>query len=473
MDERSTTLSEVTRRLPPEWQDDLLPAIQEKVRASRRKVIVLDDDPTGTQTVHAVPVLTGWPVEQIAEELKAPSPAVYLLTNSRSMPLRQAQALNQETGEKIVAACQQSGVGAVVASRSDSTLRGHFPGEVEALARGLGRAFDAWLIVPFFIEGGRYTIDDVHYVAESGGEQLVPAGLTEFARDKSFGYHSSNLREWVEEKTGGRLPAKTVHSISLETLRRGGPEAVARQLLRLPKGAVCVANAAGYRDLEVLVLGLLEAEAAGMRILYRCAASFVRVRAGIAPRPLLAPEELGLSERGAGLVIAGSYVPKTSAQLETLFQKTGITQVEISVPRLLNEVTCEKEISLAALAANEILSAERDCALFTSRDLISTADAEKNLAIGQIISNSLVAILRRVETRPRYLLAKGGITSSVIASDGLGIRRAQVLGQALPGVPVWQSGPESRWPGLAYIVFPGNVGGADALARIVDGWRRK
>jgi uncharacterized protein YgbK (DUF1537 family) len=469
MDERSTNLNEINDRLPPEWHDDLLPAIQEKVRASGRKVIVLDDDPTGTQTVHSVPVLTGWPVEQLAEELRAGSPALYLLTNSRGMPLRRAQALNEETGARIAQACRQSGVSAVVASRSDSTLRGHFPGEVEALARGLGEAFDAWLLVPFFIEGGRYTIEDVHYVAE--GDRLVPAGQTEFARDKTFGYHASNLREWVEEKTGGRIPAGEVDSVSLDTLRRGGPEAVTRQLLGLPKGAVCIANAAGYRDLEVLVLGLLEAEAAGMRCLYRCASSFVRVRAGIAPRPLLAPEELRLPQRGAGLVIAGSYVPKTSAQLETLFQQTAIAQVEVSVPRLLDGSTRGEEISRAARAANENLAAEQDCALFTSRDLVSTQDAEENLAIGQVVSDSLVAIVRGIETRPRYLLAKGGITSSVVASEGLGIRRAWVLGQALPGVPVWQSGPESRWPGLAAIIFPGNVGGADALARVVEAWR--
>jgi uncharacterized protein YgbK (DUF1537 family) len=77
-----------------------------------------------------------------------------------------------------------------------------------------------------------------------------------------------------------------------------------------------------------------------------------------------------------------------------------------------------------------------------------------------------VAIVRQLERRPRYLLAKGGITSSDIATRGLGIRRALVLGQILPGVPVWQSGPESRFPGMPYIVFPGNVGGVEALAEV-------
>jgi len=42
-----------------------------------------------------------------------------------------------------------------------------------------------------------------------------------------------------------------------------------------------------------------------------------------------------------------------------------------------------------------------------------------------------------------------------------------VLGQILPGVPVWKLGAESRFPNLAYIVFPGNVGDAHSLADVV------
>ncbi len=82
-------------------------------------------------------------------------------------------------------------------SRSDSTLRGHYPGEVDALAEGLGQRFDATLIIPFFLEGGRYTPNDIHYVAE--GDALIPAE-TPFARDAAFGYRSSDLRDWVDER---------------------------------------------------------------------------------------------------------------------------------------------------------------------------------------------------------------------------------------------------------------------------------
>ncbi|KAL4396929.1 hypothetical protein AHAS_Ahas01G0141000 [Arachis hypogaea] len=49
---------------------------------------------------------------------------------------------------------------------------------------------------------------------------------TEFAKDVAFGYKSSNLHDWVEEKTGGRIPASTVASVSIKLLRKGVPDAV-------------------------------------------------------------------------------------------------------------------------------------------------------------------------------------------------------------------------------------------------------
>jgi uncharacterized protein YgbK (DUF1537 family) len=453
--------------LPPEWPEDLLPAIQQQVRASDRTVIVLDDDPTGTQTVHGVRVRSDWPVERLVEEFMAGSPALYLLTNSRSLAQDSAAALNREIGENLSAASRIAKRDFAVISRSDSTLRGHFPREVTALAESLGQshAFDAWVLVPFFLEGGRYTIDDVHYVAEN--ERLVPAGETQFARDKAFGYQSSNLRAWVEEKTGGKISADRVASISISSLRQGGPREVTRQLLGLPRGAVCIANAASYRDLEVLVLGLLSAEAQGRRYLYRTAASFVRVRAGIAPRPLLSRADLHLPAQGAGLVIAGSYVARTTAQIDALLRETGICRVEVQVNALLDQSTREAELARSGQAANRLLAAGHDVLIYTSRELISTADAEGSLAIGRVVSEGLVSLVRGLETRPRYLLAKGGITSSDIATRGLGIHRALVLGQILPGVPVWQAGPESRFPGLDVIIFPGNVGEPDAMVQIV------
>lgn len=449
-------------RLPPEWPEDLLPAIRKTLSVDGRVLVVLDDDPTGTQTVHGIPVLTVWDIGSIVQELRAGYPAFFILTNSRAMTEPQARALNREIGTNLYEASQQAGVGVSVVSRSDSTLRGHYPTETDALAGTLGQQFDATLIIPFFLEGGRYTLDNVHYVAEEG--HLIPAARTPFARDAVFGYQSSDLRQWVEEKTDGRVRACDVISLSLDTLRLGGSEAAKECLHGLHNNTVCVVNAASYRDMEVLSLALLEAEAAGKRFLYRTAASFVRTRAGIGAADLLTAADLGL-HKGGGLFVVGSYVPKTSSQLSALLE-TDIDRAEINVPRLLNEATRQQEIRACASALHTSLEAGRDVALYTSRAPVIVPNAGDNLAIGQSISRALVALVKGLQCRPRYIVAKGGITASDTATGGLGIRRALVRGQMLPGVPVWEAGVESRFPGTPLIVFPGNVGDTDSLAQM-------
>jgi uncharacterized protein YgbK (DUF1537 family) len=459
-------LQEQLASLPPEWPIDLLPVIQSHVAASRRKVVVLDDDPTGTQTVHGIPVLTTWSVDALLSELRSAHPAFYILTNSRSLPLEEAQALNRQIGTNLRQAAVQCGVDIEVISRSDSTLRGHFPGEVDALASALGLEKHPYLIVPFFLEGGRYTIENVHYVAE--GEQLIPAARTAYAQDIVFGYSNSNLQAWVEEKTIGRIPAGRVNAIHIDTLRRKGPEAVERILSSLEKGSACVVNAASYRDLEVFVLGLLSAEEAGGCFLMRTAASVVRVRAGITPRPLLDREELAAASNHGGLFLVGSYVPKTTAQVSALQESTGITSLEVDVRWLLDDARQAQEINRAAKSAARLIERGEDVLLFTSRELIAGNDPGRSLDVGRRISASLVAIMQRITITPRYLVAKGGITASDIATQALDVRRAMILGQILPGVPVWQLGDESRFPGMPYIVFPGNVGGTDSLLHLYN-----
>jgi uncharacterized protein YgbK (DUF1537 family) len=228
--------------LPPEWPEDPMPAVRAALTRSRRRLVVLDDDPTGTQTVYDLPVLTSWQVEALAQEFAAGTPVFYVLTNSRSLPSAPAAALMREIAGNLREAARRENVEFSVVSRSDSTLRGHYPLETDVLAEAIGQTDAACLIIPFFEAGGRHTLGDIHYVAE--GDRLVPAAQTPFARDAVFGYHSSNLRAWVQEKTRGRILAGDVASISLDDLRRGGSDAVQAKLTALPAGRVCIVNAA-------------------------------------------------------------------------------------------------------------------------------------------------------------------------------------------------------------------------------------
>ncbi|MBT8373074.1 MAG: hypothetical protein KJO34_19065 [Deltaproteobacteria bacterium] len=126
-----------------------------------------------------------------------------------------------------------------------------------------------------------------------------------------------------------------------------------------------------------------------------------------------------------------------------------------------------KEINRVVKEIEKVMQQGNNMLLFTSRQLLIGNDIKSSLKIGQEISKGLIRILQRVQTTPRYILAKGGITSSDIATRALNVKKALVLGQIQPGVPVWQLEGESRFPGLVYIVFPGNVGDKNALVKIV------
>jgi uncharacterized protein YgbK (DUF1537 family) len=298
----------------------------------------------------------------------------------------------------------------------------------------------------------------------------VPAAETEFARDATFGYGRSNLREWVEEKSGGRVRAGEVASLSIEDVRLGGPERVAAVLAGVSGGRPVVVNAASYRDLDVVVLGLLRAEAAGKRFVYRTAAGFVRARAGLPERPLLTRAELvgaGAPVPLPGLVVVGSHVRRTGEQLARLLDLPGIAAIELGVPRVLDAATREAEVRAAQEAAGAALARGETPVVATSREVARTGEAEAQLAVSRAVSAALVAVVRGIRGRPGWIVGKGGITASDVGTEALGARRAIVLGQISPGVPVWRLGPETLHPGLPYVVFPGNVGGPETLAEVV------
>ena len=472
MDRARMTINvqETFNALPPVWPEDLLPAIRREIDARPLSLVVLDDDPTGTQTVYDVPVLTGWEVRTLVDEFNRRTPLFYVLTNSRSTPQAQAVELAREIGANIFEASRQTGRAFEVISRSDSTLRGHFPAEVDALADVLEIRQAVTLVIPFFEEGGRYTIGDVHYVKE--GNDLVPAAQTPFAADAVFGYRHSDLKEWVEEKTQGRVPASSVCSLTIDDIRLKGPDCVASRITECAPGTVCIVNSADYRDIEVVVLGLLRAEHENVRFLFRTAASFVRVRGGLRARPLLTAEEILSTCEGGGLVVVGSHVPRSSEQLFDLLDNAYVCDIELSVRGILASKSRDKEIGKTVEFADSALSKGKDVAIYTSRELVTGDDDVGSLSIGAAVSQALVRIVSSISVRPRYIVAKGGITSSDIATQALEIRRAQVLGQILPGVPVWRCGLESRFPNLPYVVFPGNVGSTDAISTVVRTLRK-
>lgn len=463
--------------LPPPPASNLRQQVQTLLHDSDSKVpilVALDDDPTGTQTCHDIHVLTVWDTPTLVSQFRATKPGggFFILTNSRALHPAPARALISEVCANLKVASAETKSPFEIVLRGDSTLRGHFPLEAEAAEDVLGVA-DAWLLCPFFLQGGRYTIHDVHYVAE--GEYLVPAAETPFAKDATFGYKSSDLRDYVVEKSRGSIPKEMVTSLSLETIRIGGADKVLEQLKSVEKGTVVVVNAAAEEDVDVVVLALLKAAKDGKRYLFRTGAAFVSSRLGIAPIAPISAKQLNLSGSVGGLIIAGSYVPKTTSQLEVLRAKSGdkLTTVVIDVRTLLkSQDSAHAEMVKAIDTAEKEIHRGQDVLVMTSRELITGNDEVKSLDIGSTVANALVHFLVGLKSKPRYLIAKGGITSSDMATKGLKMKKATIVGQAAPGVPLWRCDePSAKWPRLPYVVFPGNVGSNDTLFDVVNGWR--
>lgn len=450
-------------KLPEPYYTDLLPLIKKEFEKSGKTLVILDDDPTGTQTCYNVPVLTQWNVGLLEEELKKKPSIIFILTNSRSFPEHKAVQLTLEVGRNLKKAVQRSGREIVAISRSDSTLRGHFPAEVHAITEALDIKDAIIILLPAFIEGQRLTINDIHYIVEDN--KLVPVSETPFAKDAAFGYSHADLKQWVEEKSKGKIKATEVKSISIEDIRNGGPERVSEILIDFDPGTICVANACDARDIEVLALGTILAEEFRKNFIFRTSATLVPIRAGMPSGKKIVKNDLKAVEGKGSLTIVGSYVPKTTEQLNYLISKGKHEVIEIEVNRVLDKRETGNYLNKMIGEIDDILQKEKDVVVYTSRELVKGKDAESSLKINSRISEFLVGLVNGISTRPSFLIAKGGITSNDIASKGLTAAKALILGQVLPGVPVWKMDKKSKFPGLIYVVFPGNVGGKDALSQ--------
>ena len=439
----------------------------------KRKIIVLDDDPTGIQTVHSIPVYTSWDFSTLRQIMEDKHKLIYILTNSRALTSVETQRLHKQLARDLKLVALEEGKKFLLISRSDSTLRGHYPLENKTIYNELTKdeKIDGEIIIPFFLEGGRFTFNDIHYIKE--GDVLVPIGQTEFARDSVFGYKSSNLKEWIEEKTAGQYPAGQVISISLNMLRAKDIKGVLHKLLEIKNFNKVIVNAVEYTDIKVFLIALSESINRGKNYLFRTAASFVQVIGGINPKPLLTKETLYPKGKPSmpGLIIIGSYVQKTTRQMKKLAELSNLIWVEWDVSQAKTQECLRAEVDRVASEVKKGFNFEKDVCIYTSREYYRSNSQDQNndkdLIFSSRISNGLVKVIQALKIRPGFLVAKGGITSSDIGVKGLNVRRAMVMGQIQPGIPVWKLGSESRFPGLPYIIFPGNVGTDDTLKKVV------
>ena len=438
-----------------------------------KKLVVLDDDPTGVQTVHDVSVYTDWEEESIRKGFEEKEAMFFILTNSRSFSVEETTKVHQDIAARVAKVARELGQDFMIISRGDSTLRGHYPLETQLLADGLtkneGVVIDGEIICPFFPEGGRYTMDNIHYVKEQ--ENLVPAGMTEFAKDKTFGYKSSDLTEYVEEKTEGKYHKEDCITISLDELNALDVQGIKDKLMSAQNMAKIIVNAVSYADLKVFCAALVLAMKAGKHYMARTAAAFTKVMGRISDQPLLGRAQLEGDTKNGGIVLIGSHVKKTTDQLNCLKELDGQADfMEFQVNTVFEENGLEKEVERTVKAADEKILSGRTVVIYTSRQLLAPENMtpEEKLHISVKISNAVTSIIGKLSVKPKFIIAKGGITSSDVGTKALRVKKARVMGQVKKGIPVWMTGEESKFPGMPYIIFPGNVGEVSTLKEIVE-----
>jgi uncharacterized protein YgbK (DUF1537 family) len=431
--------------------------------SNKPKIIVLDDDPTGSQTVHSCLLLMHWDVDTLRSGLQDDSPIFFVLTNTRSLTPESATSVTKEVCQNLKIALNAEGIDDfLIVSRSDSTLRGHYPIETDAIAQELG-PFDAHFLVPAFFEGGRITRDSVHYLMIGGVP--TPVHETEFARDSVFSYHHSYLPKYVEEKTQGRISAEAVERFLLADIRAGSLE----RLLQLSGNQCAVVDGETQDDLNRFAVDILAAASQGKRFLFRSGASILTALAALPPQPIAAENMAQYVRQGKpGAVIVGSHVKKTTQQLEALLQIEGTVGIEVNVARLLDDANQSAvlltEIKESTQAAHE---AGKTPVVYTSRQELSFKDVKTRLEFGAKVSSLLMDIVRGLPSDIGFLISKGGITSNDVLSTGLTLTSARLLGQILAGCSmVLTPSDHPQFPDLPVVLFPGNVGDADALGTI-------
>ena len=425
------------------------------------KIIVLDDDPTGSQTVHSCLLLTRWDIATLREAMLDPAPLFFVLTNTRGMDANRAADITREVCQNIDQVLDELKqkehlINPILVSRSDSTLRGHYPVETDVIAEELG-PFDAHFLVPAFFEGGRITRDSIHYLVVDGKE--IPVHETEFANDSVFGFTHSYLPDYVEEKTAGRIKANQVERFLLSEVRNNS----LGHLLSLKDNVCCAVDCETQADLNKFAEQLKEATQQGKRFLFRSGASLLTSLANLPPQPV-APDAMANYVRNgkAGAIIVGSHVKKTTQQLEQLLKQDDVVALEVDVQRIPSER--DSLLKDVLKQAEDAHAKNLTPVIYTSRVEKVFADQQTRLEFGEQVSAFLMDVVRDLPNTLGFIISKGGITSNDVLSSGLSLRTSRVVGQILPGCSVVCC-PDNhpRYPEMPVVIFPGNVGDEHAL----------
>lgn len=399
-------------------------------RVPRPFVGVVADDITGSGDIGIMFAKHGYAVRifsaetdlaTLPERLAGKRTDVVIIdTDSRLDPAD----LAYEKVRKATAALRRAGC-QLYWKKTCSVFRGNVGREFDAMLDELGADFG--IAVAAFPKNGRQTNCGLHYVH---GKLLAES---EFAKDPVHPMKESSLVAVVQGQTGRRAGLLALPEV------RAGADAVRRGLQQLKADGIhyAICDAETQDDL----LTIAEAVAEERVLLGSSALAEELPGVWTMPDSFEPLAGLDLASRGGTLVVAGSVMPQTRAQIETL-QAHGAQVLTLDgVAALTDPDGTVARLSTEAVAH---LEANRTTVVRTENwpeavEATRKVGAERGMAPVEV-SRHLSGLLARIadgvlhRTASRRLITLGGDTSAAVTRQ-LGITETVVLDEIEPGLP--------------------------------------
>ncbi len=438
------------------------------------KFVVIDDDPTGSQTVHDCLLLLNWDCSTLIKGFESKSNLFFILANTRSLSENDAKLTIEQICKnlKTVITSQAYEEEIVFISRGDSTLRGHNYLEPIALNSCLG-PFDATFHIPAFIEGKRLTINGSHFVDK------IPISQTIFATDKIFGYETSNVKNLLLQQSKSQINFEDIQNLLLSDIEMLNDEEnniVFKTLKNLKNNKHVVVDVENYSQLKKLSL-VIKKLIKQKKFLFRTAASFI---SSISEKKSVSQSEIFFSNLRLrnkeksflpGLIIVGSYVELSTIQLNNLLEISNCNPIELDVFEFFKITSSDNNQKRRNLFKNKFLKEIRFSfekgktpVLFTSRQFMSL-DYSEQFNFYNSLSCFIAELVADLKYEIGYLISKGGITTNMILSKGLNADYVYLEGQIFTGISVvtYNLKNDEKIP---IVTHPGNIGTKDSLVNI-------
>ncbi len=438
------------------------------------KIIIFDDDPTGSQTVYGCPLLLNWDEQTLEKAFTQSSPLIFILANTRSLSSALAVKKTREICSSIKKFFLRQGYSKddyFYISRGDSTLRGHGVLEPAILAEELG-PFDATFHIPAFLEGGRTTENGIHYL------NGIPVHTTDFGRDNTFGFSTSDLAKWIEEKSFGKIHAENILHVEIKQLEMAftnedGFKSLLSFLSKLENNISVVVDAKLPYHLETLARAI-KVVSKEKRFLFRTAASFIKSLSELPSNPNDTSDLVSLKSKNndlkykPGLIVVGSHMKLATDQLEVLLKDNSCEGLEIPVSKLADIFALEdfkeeilelEDILLSKI--DDILDIKKVPVLYTTREEMKFSSCSKRMNFGLELAEFMAILVRKITHKFGYIISKGGITTQLLLQKGLSFNQVDLKGQILPGLSIVTSNSDQY--DLPVVTFPGNLGNEKTL----------